>query len=87
MANVYDTPINLDIVRPFNRSYNRKVNKPTRRRQRSINNNVSLQKRKRLAKDMSQWQAHQIQLWHSMNEEMLEQEKRLKKLSVPIDKT
>jgi hypothetical protein len=36
---------------------------------------------------MSQWQAHQIQLWHSMNEEMLEQEKRLKKLSVPIDKT
>ena len=86
MATVYDTPINLDIVRPFNRSY-RKVNKPTRRRQRSIINNVSLQKRKRLANDMSQWQAHQIQLWHTMNEEMLEQEKRLKKLSVPIDKT
>ena len=63
------------------------MNKPTRRRQRSINNNVSLQKRKRLANDMSQWQAHQIQLWHSMNEEMLEQEKRLNKLSVPIDKT
>ena len=63
------------------------MNKPTRRRQRSISNNVSLQRRKRLAKDMSQWQAHQIQLWHTMNEEMLEQEKRLKKLSVPIDKT
>ena len=86
MATVTDTPINLDIVRPFNRSYN-EVNKTTRKRQRSINSNLCLQKRKRLAKDRESWQAHQIQIWHSMNEEMLEQEKRLKKLSRPIDKT
>jgi len=43
-----------------------------------------LQKKKSLLEQ--QWQATQIQIWHSMNEQDLAQEKILKKVSQPIDK-
>jgi hypothetical protein len=44
-----------------------------------------LQKKKSLL-EQQQWQATQIQIWHSMNEQDLAQEKILKKVSQPIDK-
>ena len=56
----------------------------TRQRQRSVNNSIRLQKKKSLLEQ--QWQATQIQIWHSMNEQDLAQEKILKKVSQPIDK-
>ena len=56
-----------------------------RARQRSVNDNIRLQKRKRLHSEV-EWQATQIQIWHRMNEEALLNEKRLKNVSQPIDK-
>ena len=57
----------------------------TRQRQRSVNDNIRLQRRKSLH-EQEKWQATQIQIWKCMNEQDLAQEKRLKKLSQPIDK-
>ena len=57
----------------------------TRQRQRSVNNSIRLQKKKSLLEEQK-WQAPQIQIWHSMNEQDLAQEKILKKVSQPIDK-
>lgn len=57
----------------------------TRQRQRSVNNSIRLQKKKSLLEEQK-WQATQIQIWHSMNEQDLAQEKILKKVSQPIDK-
>ena len=50
----------------------------TRQRQRSVNDSIRLQKRKSLHEEQK-WQATQIQIWHSMNEQDLAQEKILKK--------
>ena len=56
-----------------------------RQRQRSVNDNIRLQKRKRV-QAQEEWQATQIQIWHRMNDEALQNEKRLRNVSQPIDK-
>ena len=56
-----------------------------RQRQRSVNDNIRLQKRKRV-QAQQEWQANQIQIWHRMNDEALLNEKRLRNVSQPIDK-
>ena len=57
----------------------------TRQRQRSVNDSIRLQKRKSLHEEQK-WQATQIQIWHRMNDEALQNEKRLRNVSQPIDK-
>ena len=49
----------------------------TRQRQRSVNDSIRLQKRKSLLEEQK-WQATQIQIWHSMNQQDLAQERILK---------
>ena len=56
-----------------------------RQRQRSVNDSIRLQKRKRVQAH-EEWQANQIQIWHRMNDDALLNEKRLKNVSQPIDK-
>jgi len=56
-----------------------------RQRQRSVNDSIRLQKRKRV-QALEEWQANQIQIWHRMNDEALLNEKRLRNVSQPIDK-
>lgn len=56
-----------------------------RQRQRSVNDSIRLQKRKRV-QAQQEWQANQIQIWHRMNDEALLNEKRLRNVSQPIDK-
>ena len=56
-----------------------------RQRQRSVNDSIRLQKRKRVQAH-EEWQATQIQIWHRMNDDALLNEKRLKNVSQPIDK-
>ena len=87
MGNVDKTPTHMDtlgyhIYRSFWLMSRRM--RVTRQRQRSVNNSIRLQKKKSLLEQ--QWQATQIQIWHSMNEQDLAQEKILKKVSQPIDK-
>ena len=70
----------------FNRSitlsrFRRKI----RNRQRAVNESIRLQRRKRM-QALEEWQANQIQIWHRMNDEALQTEKRLKNVSQPIDK-
>ena len=87
MAYVNRTPTHLDNVYASGRS-NRKMSRTMRRlrqRQRSVNDNIRLQKRKRM-QSHEEWQATQIQIWHRMNDEALLNEKRLRNVSQPIDK-
>jgi len=56
-----------------------------RQRQRSVNDSIRLQKRKRM-QSHEEWQATQNQIWHRMNDEALLNEKRLRNVSQPIDK-
>jgi len=56
-----------------------------RQRQRSVNDSIRLQKRKRV-QALEEWQANQIQIWHRMNDEALLNEKRLRNVSQPLDK-
>jgi hypothetical protein len=56
-----------------------------RNRQRAVNESIRLQRRKRM-QALEEWQANQIQIWHRMNDEALQTEKRLKNVSQPIDK-
>lgn len=50
-----------------------------------MNESIRLQRRKRM-QALEEWQANQIQIWHRMNDEALQTEKRLKNVSQPIDK-
>lgn len=87
MAYVNRTPTHLDNVYASGRS-NRKMSRTMRRlrqRQRSVNDSIRLQKRKRV-QALEEWQANQIQIWHRMNDEALLNEKRLRNVSQPIDK-
>ena len=60
----------------------------TRQRQRSVNNNIRLQKKKSLLEEQERkWQATQIQIWHSMNEQDLAQERILKKNIKKVEPT
>ena len=88
MANVTNTPIELATVHAsFNRSIRMsRTMRMRRQRQRQINDAIRLQKRKRLF-EQEQWQANQIQIWHRMNDEALLNEKRLRNVSQPLDKT
>lgn len=56
-----------------------------RARQRAVNDNIRLQKRKRVQAH-EEWQTTQIQIWHRMNDEALLAEKTLKNVSQPLDK-
>jgi len=87
VAYVNRTPTHLDNVYASGRS-NRKMSRTMRRlrqRQRSVNDSIRLQKRKRV-QAQQEWQANQIQIWHRMNDEALLNEKRLRNVSQPIDK-
>ena len=87
MAYVIDTPTHLATVyasgiRSIRMS---RTMRRLRQRQRSVNDNIRLQKRKRM-QSHEEWQANQIQIWHRMNDEALLNEKRLRNVSQPIDK-
>ena len=88
MAYVSRTPTHLDTVLT---SHNgsiwsmTRMRRKIRQRQRSVNECIRLQKRKRM-QALEEWQANQIQIWHGMNDEALLNEKRLKNVSQPIDK-
>ena len=87
MAYVIDTPTHLATVyasgiRSIRMS---RTMRRLRQRQRSVNDNIRLQKRKRV-QAQQEWQANQIQIWHRMNDEALLNEKRLRNVSQPIDK-
>ena len=56
-----------------------------RQRQRSVNDSIRLQKRKRV-QALEEWQAKQNKIWHRMNDEALLNEKRLRNVNQPIDK-
>jgi len=62
-----------------------RVMRKIRQRQRSVNDRVRLQKRKRV-RAHDEWQANQIEIWHRMNDLALLNEKTLRNVSQPLDK-
>lgn len=87
MAYVNRTPTELATLHAFGiRSIRMsRTMRRLRQRQRSVNDSIRLQKRKRVQAH-EEWQATQIQIWHRMNDEALLNEKRLRNVSQPIDK-